>query len=287
MKRFDYIRPDNLNDAISALKQYDNPFLLAGGTDLLNGIKTGAKRPDCIVDLKTIPKMDAIIYENGFKIGALTSIRDIELSPLILQKIPVLSQAAGTLGSVQIRNRATIGGNLCHGSPAADMATVLLAMDSKVRIVNHDREKTIRMDQFFSGPNTTVLRKHEVLAEIIIPKKIEQFKGAYLKHSPRKAMDIGIVNIGILLDVDINNSRCNQIFIALGAVAPTPIRAKKAEELLNGNMLDQALIQKAAEAASNEAKPISDFRASATYRKDLVRSLIIKGIHQILHESDG
>ncbi len=287
MKRFDYIRPDNLNDAISALKQYDNPFLLAGGTDLLNGIKTGAKRPDCIVDLKTIPKMDAIIYENGFKIGALTSIRDIELSPLILQKIPVLSQAAGTLGSVQIRNRATIGGNLCHGSPAADMATVLLAMDSKVRIVNHDREKTIRMDQFFSGPNTTVLRKHEVLAEIIIPKKIEQFKGAYLKHSPRKAMDIGIVNIGILLDVDINNSRCNQIFITLGAVAPTPIRAKKAEELLNGNMLDQALIQKAAEAASNEAKPISDFRASATYRKDLVRSLIIKGIHQILHESDG
>jgi carbon-monoxide dehydrogenase medium subunit len=143
------------------------------------------------------------------------------------------------------------------------------------------------MDQFFSGPNTTVLRKHEVLAEIIIPKKIEQFKGAYLKHSPRKSMDIGIVNIGILLDVDINNSRCNQIFIALGAVAPTPIRAKKAEELLNGNMLDQALIQKAAEAASNEAKPISDFRASATYRKDLVRSLIIKGIHQILHESGG
>jgi CO/xanthine dehydrogenase FAD-binding subunit len=287
MKRFDYIRPDNLNDAISAMKQYDNPFLLAGGTDLLNGIKTGAKRPDCIVDLKTIPKMDVIIYENGFKIGALTSIRDIEVSSLILQKIPVLSQAAGTLGSVQIRNRATIGGNLCHGSPAADMATILLAMDSKVRIVDHDREKTICMDQFFAGPNTTVLRKHEVLAEIIIPKKIEQFKGAYLKHSPRKAMDIGIVNIGILLDVDINNSRCNQIFIALGAVAPTPIRAKKAEELLNGNMLDQALIQKAAEAASNEAKPISDFRASATYRKDLVKNLIIKGINQILYESDG
>ena len=154
-----YIKPDVATICIGQASSM-GAFLLAGGTDLLNGIKTGAKRPDCIVDLKTIPKMDAIIYENGFKIGALTSIRDIEVSPLILQKIPVLSRAAGTLGSVQIRNRATIGGNLCHGSPAADMATVLLAMDSKVRIVNHDREKTIRMDQFFSGPNTTILRNN-------------------------------------------------------------------------------------------------------------------------------
>lgn len=287
MKCFDYLRPDNLSDAIAALKQYDHPFLLAGGTDLINGIKTGAKRPDCIVDLKAIPKMDVVSFDNGFKIGALTSIRDIEVSPLILKKIPVLSQAAGTLGSIQIRNRATIGGNLCHGSPAADMATVLLAMDSQVKIVDHDGENTLRLDQFFSGPNTTVVQKHKVLAEIIISKKMERFKGVYLKHGPRKAMDIGIVNIGILLDVDTNNYRCNQIFIALGAVAPTPIRAKKTEELLNGNILDHRLIQKAAESASNEAKPISDFRASATYRKNLVKSLIVKGIQQILHESVG
>ena len=116
---------------------------------------------------------------------------------------------------------------------------------------------------------------------------MERFKGVYLKHGPRKAMDIGIVNIGILLDVDTNKYRCNQIFIALGAVAPTPIRAKKTEELLNGNILDHRLIQKAAESASNEAKPISDFRASATYRKNLVKSLIVKGIQQILHESVG
>jgi carbon-monoxide dehydrogenase medium subunit len=194
----------------------------------------------------------------------------------------VLSQAAGTLGSIQIRNRATIGGNLCHGSPAADMAAILLAMNCEVTIASDKGEKTVGLDQFFTGPNSTVLGKHEVLSQIIIPKKMEQFKGVYLKHGPRKAMDIGIVNIAILLDADLNNGLCNQVMIALGAVAPTPIRAKKAEALLNGKELKPDLIHKAAEAASNEAKPITDFRATAGYRKDLIKSLVTKGIQQIL-----
>ena len=214
--------------------------------------------------------------------GALASIRDIEVSPLIREKIPVLSQAAGTLGSIQIRNRATIGGNLCHGSPAADMSAILLAMNCDVTIVSDKGEKTIGLDQFFTGPNSTILGKDEMLSQIIIPEKMEQFKGVYLKHGPRKAMDIGIVNIAILVDADLNNGLCNQVMIALGAVAPTPIRAKKAEELLNGKELRPDRIQKAAEVASNEAKPITDFRATAGYRKNLVKSLVRTGIQQIL-----
>jgi carbon-monoxide dehydrogenase medium subunit len=129
MKLFDYIRPSNMNDAIAALRENDNPYLLAGGTDLFIGMKTNTVRPKCIIDLKSIPAIDAIEYDSGFKIGALTTVRDIEVSPLIQQKIPALSVASGTLGSIQIRNRATIGGNLCHGSPAADMAAILLAMN--------------------------------------------------------------------------------------------------------------------------------------------------------------
>ena len=282
MKRFDYMRPGKMDDAIAALKDKDNPYLLAGGTDLLIGMKTNALKPKCIIDLKGIPQIDSIEYDNGFKLGTLTCIRDIEVSPLIREKIPVLSQAASTLGSIQIRNRATIGGNLCHGSPAADMAAILLAMNCEVTIASENGEKTIGLDQFFTGPNSTVLGKHEVLSQIIIPKKMEQFKGVYLKHGPRKAMDIGIVNIAILLDADLNNGLCNQVLIALGAVAPTPIRAKKAEALLNGKELKPDLIHKAAEAASSEAKPITDFRATAGYRKDLVKSLVTKGIQQIL-----
>ncbi len=285
MRPFDYIRPANMNDAITALRENDTPYLLAGGTDLLIGIKTNAVRPKCIIDLKGIPDIDSIEYDNGFKLGALATIRDIEVAPLIRQNIPALSTAAGTLGSIQIRNRATLGGNLCHGSPAADMAAILLAMNCEVNIASANGKKTIALDQFFTGPNSTALGKDEVLSEILIPKEIAQCKGVYLKHGPRKAMDIGIVNIAVVLDADFNSGLCNRIMIALGAVAPTPIRAKKAEELLNGKPLKPELIWKAAEMASDEAKPITDFRASAGYRKDLVRSLVTEGIRQILESN--
>jgi CO/xanthine dehydrogenase FAD-binding subunit len=281
MKGFDYVRPGNMQDAVAALQANDEPYLLAGGTDLLIGMKTNAVKPACLIDLKGIPDIDCIAYDNGFKIGALTTVRDIEVSPLIRQKIPALSEAAATLGSIQIRNRATIGGNLCHGSPAADMAAILLAMNCEVEITTGNGVRAIGLDQFFTGPNSTVLKHNEVLSQIIIPKEIEQFKGIYLKHGPRKAMDIGIVNIAILLDADAGSGFCNQIMIALGAVAPVPIRAGKAETLLNGNELNPALIQKAAEAAADETTPITDFRASAAYRKDLVKNLVAKGIHQI------
>lgn len=285
MKNFEYIRPANLDDAIAALRENDNPYLLAGGTDLLIGMKNNQVRPQCIVDLKCVPNINSIEYKNGFKLGALTPIRDIEISKSIHEKIPVLNQTASTLGSIQIRNRATIGGNLCHASPAADMATILLAMDCEVKIVTYQKEKIIGLDKFFTGPNCTVIGQHDVLTEIIIPKDIEQFKGIYLKHGPRKAMDIGIVNIAVLLDADFKSGLCNKIMIALGAVAPTPIRAKKAEDLLRGNILKPNLINEGAELASNETNPISDFRASAGYRKDLVKNLVARGINRILESN--
>ncbi len=287
MKSFDYIRPSNVEDVIAALKENDNPYLIAGGTDLLIGMKNNAVRPQCIIDLKGIRHLNSIEYENGFRIGALSTIRDIEVSKSILEKIPALSDAAGTLGSIQIRNRATIGGNLCHGSPAADMAAILLAMDCEVKFASDNGEKTIGLEQFFTGPNSTILEKNDILTEIIISKDIEQFEGLYLKHGPRKAMDIGIVNIAVLLNADFKSGMCNQIKIALGAVAPTPIRAKKAEALLHGNTLKPELIREAAEMAANEAKPISDFRASAGYRRDLVKNLVAKGIKQILASNNG
>jgi len=286
MKNFDYIRPVNMDNAVEALKKNDDAYLLAGGTDLLIGMKNNTVQPKCLIDLKSIPDIDSIEYQNGFKLGPLTTIRDIEVSRLIRKKIPALSQAAGTLGSIQIRNRATIGGNLCHASPAADMATILLAMDCQVKIASYKSEKTIGLDQFYTGPNRTVIGRGEMLSEIIIPKDMERFKGVYLKYGPRKAMDIGIVNIALLLDADYERGLCNQIMIALGAVAPTPIRAKGAEELLNGNRLKAGSIGKVAQAAADEARPISDFRASAGYRRDLVRNLVAKGINQILKDNN-
>ena len=282
MKRFEYIRPGSMGDAIAALQDNQDPCVLAGGTDLLIGMKTKTVKPGCLVDLKGIPGMDGIDCDRGYKLGALATVRDVEVSPLIREKLPALSQAAETLGSIQIRNRATVGGNLCHGSPAADMSAMLLAMNSQVKIATGNGDRTIELDEFFSAPNQTALNRDEVLSQIIIPEEIDKFKGIYLKHGPRKAMDIGIVNIAILLDADAAAGVCNQIMIALGAVAPRPIRARKAEALLNGAKLTPEAIQKAAGAAAGEATPITDFRASAGYRKDLVENLVARGIDQIL-----
>lgn len=285
MKRFEYIRPHSMDEALNALEVEDNPYLLAGGTDLLVGMKGKTIRPKCIIDIKGIPNMNSIQYHDGFELGALSTVRDVEVSPLIREKLPALSMAASMLGSVQIRNRATVAGNLCHGSPAADMAAILLGMNCEVRIVSPKGEKTRSLEGFFSGPQKTVLEKNEMVSRIIIPKSIESYKGIYLKHGPRKAMDIGIVNIAILLDVDYRDRFCKQITIALGAVAPTPMRAKKAEAVAKGKALTSECIREVAETASSESKPISDFRASADYRRELVKSLVARGIHQIMEQN--
>jgi len=208
--------------------------------------------------------------------------KDIEVSKSIREKMPYLYQAAAYMASVQIRNRATLGGNLCNASPAADMATMFLAMDSRVKIISIDNEKVVGLDKFFTGPNSTILNRGEVLTEIIVPKDAEQFKGVYIKFGPRKGMDIGIVNIAVLLDADFESGLCKRIRIALGAVAPKPIRARQAEGLLNGNALSPDSINKAAELASSESDPISDFRASSGYRRELVKTLVARGINTIL-----
>lgn len=282
MKPFDYLKPGSMNDAIGALKEHDHPVLLAGGTDLLVAMKANTVKTACLVDLKGIPGIDAVEYDDGFNIGPMATVREIETSPLIREKLPALSEAAATLGSIQIRNRATVGGNLCHGSPAADMAAILLAMDGEVSIASASGERRVKLEQFFTGPGSTAVGAAEMLVGIHIPENVANYRGVYLKHGPRRAMDIGIVNIALLLDVDFTSGICNRIMLAMGAVGPTPLRAARAEEMLNGNRLTPELINQASEAASKEAQPITDFRASADYRRAMIVSLVSKGINQIL-----
>ena len=285
MKAFEYIKPSSIGEAISALNEHDETSLLAGGTDLLAGIKNSLLTPQYIIDLKRIPNLDSFECENEWKFGSLTTVRDIEISESIRKKMPYLSQAAACLASVQIRNRATLGGNLCNASPAADMATMMLAVDARVKIVSADNEKIIKLDEFFQGPKKTVLKRGDLLTEIMVPKEMENFRGIYMKYGTRKAMDIGIVNAAVLLDADFKHGLCKKISISLGAVAPTPIRASKAEDMLNGNILTPELIENAAKLASSETNPISDFRASADYRRNLVRTLVARGINGILESN--
>lgn len=285
MKDFSYIKPAQLGEAVSALKECRDPCLFAGGTDLLVGMKHNLIKPDCIIDLKGIPGLDSFELGDDWRFGALTRVRDVETSKTLQKQLPFLCQAAGSLGSTQVRNKATIGGNLCNASPAGDMATMFLAMDTRLVILSEKGQRQVGVDEFFQGPNLTVLKRDDILTEIRVPREIKNFRGLYLKFSQRKAMDIGMVNMALLLETDSGGTGCKTIRIALGAVAPTPIRARQAEKTVQGQPITSDLIRQAAELAADEARPISDFRASAHYRKALVRKLVEKGLLSLYNES--
>lgn len=281
MPDFDYVKPDTLDKAFSLLQEHETAVLLAGGTDLLLGLKHDQIRPSYVIDLKGIPRVDSFERGTAWRFGALTKVRDLEVSPVLREKLPVLSQAAGWLGSVQIRNKATIGGNLCNASPAGDLATMFLALEAQLKVYTANGEKNLAITDFFVGPNRTALGRGEILGEIIVPLEMELYQGAYTKFGQRKAMEIGLVNAAVLLKQETDPGVCHDIKISLGAVAPTPIRALQAEAILKGQRLTAELIDQAADVAAQETKPISDFRASADYRRELVRTLVARNIRML------
>jgi carbon-monoxide dehydrogenase medium subunit len=251
---------------------------MAGGTDLLVQIKEGKKRPQCVIDVKGVHEMDGLtISGDELSIGALTCIRTLETSPSVLEKVPLLAQAAAKLGSVQIRHRATIGGNLCNASPSADMAPALLALDAKASIYGKTGTRIVELGEFFLGPGETVLSDGEILTGLKVPLNRGRQGSVYYKLSTRRAMDLAFVGVAVLLELD-RSERVSKARIALGAVAPTPIRAVSAEKLLEGKVFSPERARESAERAAQSCKPISDLRASAEYRTEMVRELCQKGL---------
>ncbi len=282
LPRFDYLAPKTIDEALSLLAQHKGKArLIAGGTDVVPQLKRRKiKPPQYIIDLKGIPGLDYIKYDakNGLSIGALATIQAVEASPIIQEKFNVLFQAAESMASPQVRNRGTIAGNICNAVPSADSAIALLALEAKLKLVSPKGERTVNIEEFFTGPNQTVLDDQELLQEIQIPTPPPKSQGVFLKLGPRKAMDLAIVGVAVL--VDLKDGACRDIRIALEAVAPTPIRAKKAEAVLKGQTLDDNLIGKAAQTAAEESKPIDDHRASAEYRREMVEVLVRRAIKQ-------
>ncbi len=244
---------------------------LAGGTDLIIAIKEKGLAPTYLVDLKKIPSLSNIREQpdGGLSIGALTTMRQLETSPIICRRLPFLAQSAAEVGSIQIRNRATIGGNMANATPSADVAPALLALEAKARVAGRSGERVTELEQFFRGPGETVMDSGEILLEILIPPIQAGLVGEYIKFSPREMMDLA--TIGVAVTLVLNGKRCDQVRIALGAVSPTPMRARKAEAVLSGQILTEELADKAGHEASTECKPISDVRSSADYRKEMVR----------------
>jgi len=287
MRSFEYIVPENLKEAFSLLAQYNGKAaILAGGTDLLVKMRDQVLQPAVLIDLKHISDLGDIDYSEveGLKIGALVNICDIEKSNLIQEKFSILSQAAGTLGSAQVRNKATIGGNLCNAAPSADMAPSLIGLGASVTLAGPDGESLLPLEEFFTGPGETILGKGQILKDIRVPNMKAHSEGIYLKFSRRKATDLALVGIASVLTMDSALDNCTDISIVLGAVAPTPLRAKRAEALLRGNKISDSLVKEAARVASEEAAPITDVRASLWYRNQIIEVLVNQSIVQALEK---
>jgi len=287
MKSFEYVVPEKLEEAVSLLVQHDGKAaILAGGTDLLVKMRDRVLQPGLLIDLKHITDLSGIDYSEaeGLRIGALVNICDIEKSRLIQEKFSILSQAAGTLGSAQVRNKATVGGNLCNAAPSADMAPALIGLGASVTLAGPGGENLLPVEEFFTGPGKTALGKGQILKEVRVPNMRAHSEGIYLKFSRRKATDLALVGVASVLTMDSALAGCTDIRIVLGAVAPTPLRAKRAEAVLRGNKISDFLINEAAKVASEEAAPITDVRASLWYREQIIEVLVNQSIIQALEK---
>ena len=280
-----YFTPKTIEEACSlALKYKEEAKIIAGGTDLLVQVKHKDVLPRYIINIKGIGK-DYITYDEkeGLRIGALAPIHSVEVSPVIQEKFSILAQAASKLGSAQIRKQATITGNLCNASPSAETAPALIVLGARLKIVGADGERTVPIESFFTGPGQTVLKPDEILAEIQVPNLPPRSGGVYIKHSVRKAMDLAMVGVAAIVTMD--GDVLSDVKIALGAVAPTPIRVKRAEEVLRGKKISDDLLQKAGQTASEEASPIDDVRSSADYRRKMIKVLVARAIKQAVEQA--
>jgi carbon-monoxide dehydrogenase medium subunit len=286
MRDFEYVRTMTLKETINLLIEYDGKVqILAGGTDVLVKLKQRKIAPALLIDIKGLQGLTGIEYnsEKGMKIGALTLIRDIETSPVVLKRLPALAYAAQSLGSVQIRNRATFGGNLCNALPSADMAPYLITMGAQVQVVGPEGERKLSIEELFVASEKNSLRCGEVVTAVEIPKWDRHMGGAYLKHALKNAVDVAVVSVASAVALDPTRKIFKDVRLALGAVGPTPIRPIKAEDYLRGKPVEQEAIMNAAVLASKDAKP----RTKPEYKKEMVRVLTIRTLTQALEEVQG
>lgn len=285
MRELDYVAPSALEEACRLLLEQDGAVPLAGGTDILVALEAGRIAPRSAVDLRRVPGLNRIIEgDEAVEIGAMVSMTDLCGSAAVQKYFPALATAASQMGCWQVRNRATLGGNLCNAAPSADTAPPLLVYEAVALIDGVKGSRQVPIGEFFTGPGCTVLIKGEILAGVRVPKPAAGFTSGYLRRAIRRSMDIPIVNVAAGLGWD--GGRIERASVVLGAVAPTPIHASEAERLLVGRIPDAGVLAAVAEAAAREARPITDIRASAEYRTAMVE-VFVRRLLQGLVEGGG
>ncbi len=275
IKDFEYFAPKTLKEALTLLNKYqDEAKIIGGGQSLLILMRQGLVAPKYLISIKGISELNYIKSDKeGLKIGALTTHRQIEKSPKMRDGLVVLAEMENRLASIQTRNWGTIGGNLCHGEPAGDPAPVLIALNATLKIANLKGERTMAVENFFLDYFETALEPGELLTEIVIPPVPPRTGTAYTKFNVIES-DLATVGVAVSITLGSGDGVCQDIRIALGASAPTPIRAKQAEAALKGKKITDNLLREAGEIASTEAEPISDTYASEEYRRELLKVLV-------------
>jgi len=297
----EYYKVKSVKEAIDLKLQYgEKAMFLAGGTDVIVGLKNKKWNPEVLISLNEIPGLSYIREENGYlKIGALTTHREIEKSILIEGKIGALMDAVRNLGSVQIRNVATIGGNLCNAAPSADTAPPLLVHNAMITLEGKQERRSLPLEEFFLGPGKTAKKEDELLMEISLPIPPKTAKSAYWKHTRRAALELPIIGVAMYLDVELvkygklqqvfdspdstwddqsralNESEilCKELRLALGVAAPIPLKVKELEGIVNGKRLNDQLLWEVTDSALQKAQVRDSWRGVAWYRKEMIEVL--------------
>jgi CO/xanthine dehydrogenase FAD-binding subunit len=318
VNRYDYHKPGTIEEAVGLMATLDGAKYIAGGTDVMVLIRQKKLKPKNLISIRNIKDLAYIDTTKGLKFGAATTHSDIDGHDVIKRTYSALTDATSHLGSWQIRNVATVGGNICNAAPSADTACPLLVLDTLVSIVGPKGTREVALDDFFQGPGKTVLEQGELVKEFIIPSFGENTGSAYIKHTRRQAMDLPILGVAAMITISVKSGsevRCRDMFctidsisnilsrlkdeelkieearIAMGVVAPRPIRAKMAEAALKGKIVSPELFEEIGKIAASEAQPRDSIRGEAWYRSEMIKVLVkralIKSIDRVIRPDEA
>ncbi|MBP7528088.1 MAG: FAD binding domain-containing protein [Syntrophorhabdaceae bacterium] len=316
MKGYEYHKPQTVKEAIDLMEGLENAKYIAGGTDVMVLIRQKKLAPARLISLRNIGDLNYMETEGGLRIGSAVTHNAIAKNDFVQRRYSALADAVKKVGSLQIRNVATMGGNICNAAPSADTACPLLVLDASVIIAGKTGEREMSLDDFFLGPNKVALEKGEILKGFTMPAFGENTASAYFKHTRRQAMDLPMLGVAARVTIDIGGSEvgckdafctvdsisnilkrledenlvCEDVRIAMGVVAPRPIRARKAEEALKGKVISEKLFEEIGEIAASESQPRDSIRGEAWYRRDMVKVLtkraILKAVDRVIRPDD-
>jgi len=280
MDSFEYFRTRNVKEACALLSQYgEEAKILAGGQSLVTLMKQKLVSPTYIIDIKGIPELDYIRYDeaDGLRIGALATHRSLEKSEIVKDKFFILAEMESSLASVPVRNWGTVVGNLCHGDPASDVAPALIALGADATLTGKEGSRVVPVEDFFTDYFETAVRPEEIVTEIHVPP-VREGEGCYYKFAHR-ATDLAAVGMAIHVIMDpVDRELCKDIRIVMGSVGPTPLRSKRAEDFLRGERLDEKRIEEAARLSSEDAEPTTDINGSEDYKREIIKVLVRRTI---------